>query len=212
MPCDHEMGRLPTADTSCQTMHGFGAMQGRLVSLCTMHSYRQQKRCLQPATMSRWQLRCLDATGNVSGQALHHRSGRLLYAAVYPDLSSREMVVPEDLINKGIGVQLETAQMADLLSRMQLQAEAVPGSQVRVLVPPTRSDVLHACDVMEVRPDPYALNFSCQDVPCHGFESAATIIMPYQLGADHATSKHGLQAITSCFSPCSTSLGCLPYR
>lgn len=68
---------------------------------------------------------------------------------MYPDLSSREMVVPEDLINKGIGVQLETAQMADLLSRMQLQAEAVPGNQVRVLVPPTRSDVLHACDVME---------------------------------------------------------------
>lgn len=60
------------------------------------------------------------------------------------------MVVPEDLINRGIGVQLGTAQMADLLSRMQLQAEAVQGSQVRVLVPPTRSDVLHACDVMEV--------------------------------------------------------------
>jgi phenylalanyl-tRNA synthetase beta chain len=69
------------------------------------------------------------------------------------------MVVPEDLINKGIGVQLETAQMADLLSRMQLQAEAVPGSQVRVLVPPTRSDVLHACDVMEVSLDPHAAPF-----------------------------------------------------
>ena len=73
-----------------------------------------------------------------------------MHGAVYPDLSSREMVVPEDLINRGIGVQLETAQMADLLSRMQLQAEAVQGAQVRVLVPPTRSDVLHACDVMEV--------------------------------------------------------------
>ena len=69
------------------------------------------------------------------------------------------MVVPEDLINKGIGVQLETAQMADLLSRMQLQAEAVPGSQVRVLVPPTRSDVLHACDVMEVSLHPHAAPF-----------------------------------------------------
>ena len=61
------------------------------------------------------------------------------------------MVVPEDVINRGIGVQLDTAHMADLLSRMQLQAEAVQGERaVRVLVPPTRSDVLHACDVMEV--------------------------------------------------------------
>lgn len=65
------------------------------------------------------------------------------------------MVVSEEEINRGIGVQLETAQMADLLSRMQLQAEAVQGQQaVRVLIPPTRSDVLHACDVMEVRPRP----------------------------------------------------------
>lgn len=61
------------------------------------------------------------------------------------------MVVPEDVINRGIGVQLGTAHMANLLSRMQLQAEPVQGQQaVRVMVPPTRSDVLHACDVMEV--------------------------------------------------------------
>lgn len=71
--------------------------------------------------------------------------------AVYPDLSSREMVVPTSTIENGIGVQLETAKIADLLSRMQLRAEPVQGSEaVRVLVPPTRSDVLHACDVMEV--------------------------------------------------------------
>ena len=77
------------------------------------------------------------------------------HAAVYPDLSSREMVVPEEVINRGIGVQLGTAQMADLLSRMQLLAEPVQGGQaVRVMVPPTRSDVLHACDVMEVNPQP----------------------------------------------------------
>ena len=70
---------------------------------------------------------------------------------MYPDLSSREMVVPAAVINRGIGVQLGSDQMADLLSRMQLQARPSRGGQrVRVLVPPTRSDVLHACDVMEV--------------------------------------------------------------
>ena len=63
------------------------------------------------------------------------------------------MVVPTETIVRGIGVPLETAQIADLLSRMQLQAKPVQGSEaVQVSVPPTRSDVLHACDVMEVSP------------------------------------------------------------
>lgn len=75
------------------------------------------------------------------------------------------MVVPEEVINRGIGVQLGTAQMADLLSRMQLQAEPVQAGQaVRVMVPPTRSDVLHACDVMEVTPPP----------PCPPFPAPAS--------------------------------------
>ena len=89
--------------------------------------------------------------------------------AVYPDLSSREMVVAEDVINRGIGVQLETSQMADLLSRMQLQAEAVESSRaVRVLVPPTRSDVLHACDVMEVSHiSPLAHDFQMSEMSSH---------------------------------------------
>lgn len=72
------------------------------------------------------------------------------------------MVVPTETIVRGIGVQLETAQIADLLSRMQLQAQPVQGSAaVRVLVPPTRSDVLHACDVMEVSRSAGPLIVSC---------------------------------------------------
>lgn len=43
-------------------------------------------------------------------------------------------------------------QVAELLSRMALAGEVVgDGSSVQVSVPPTRSDVLHACDVAEVR-------------------------------------------------------------
>jgi tRNA synthetase B5 domain len=42
-------------------------------------------------------------------------------------------------------------QVAELLSRMALAGEvAGDGSVVRVSVPPTRSDVLHPCDVAEV--------------------------------------------------------------
>ena len=47
---------------------------------------------------------------------------------------------------------LLTVQVAELLSRMALAGEVVgDGGVVRVSVPPTRSDVLHACDVAEVR-------------------------------------------------------------
>ena len=44
-------------------------------------------------------------------------------------------------------------QVTNLLNRMQLHAEqSVSGdkSSITISVPPTRSDVLHPCDVMEV--------------------------------------------------------------
>jgi len=71
---------------------------------------------------------------------------------VYPDMGSREMEVGVAYINRCVGTALDAAAVAALLSRMALQAEALPGGgAVRVRVPPTRSDVLHACDVMEAR-------------------------------------------------------------
>ncbi len=39
MPCVNELESLPAADTCCKTMCGFGAMQGRVVSLRAMHSW-----------------------------------------------------------------------------------------------------------------------------------------------------------------------------
>ena len=55
-------------------------------------------------------------------------------------------------VNRCVGTALDAPAVATLLSRMALDAEVAPGeAAVRVRVPPTRSDVLHACDVMEVR-------------------------------------------------------------
>jgi len=54
-------------------------------------------------------------------------------------------------INRCVGTALDAPAIAKLLSCMALDAEVAPGGEaVRVRVPPTRSDVLHACDVMEV--------------------------------------------------------------
>ncbi|KAF8378504.1 hypothetical protein HHK36_029846 [Tetracentron sinense] len=72
---------------------------------------------------------------------------------VYPDLSVSKMEVPLSYITHSIGVYLEASQVTGLLNKMQLHAEqSVSRDEQRgiiVSVPPTRSNVLHVCDVME---------------------------------------------------------------
>jgi len=83
--------------------------------------------------------------------------------AVYPELNCREMEVSIKYVRELLGLtQVPTNDLLTLLSKMQLVAETtdekdsqgqVDGSSedacFKVLVPPTRSDVLHACDVAE---------------------------------------------------------------
>jgi phenylalanyl-tRNA synthetase beta chain len=75
--------------------------------------------------------------------------------AVYPDLTPRQLEVPLSYINDSLGLQLDTAAVSKLLHSMQLDVTAEPSSSsssdavLTVRVPPTRSDILHACDVME---------------------------------------------------------------
>ena len=71
-------------------------------------------------------------------------------ARTYPDLAPRELDVDAAEAASIVGVDLPPATMASLLSRMGLGAAAsARGDVIRVRVPPTRSDVLHACDVAE---------------------------------------------------------------
>eukprot|EP00199_Chlamydomonas_sp_CCMP681_P001430 CAMPEP_0119113428 /NCGR_PEP_ID=MMETSP1180-20130426/43881_1 /TAXON_ID=3052 ORGANISM="Chlamydomonas cf sp, Strain CCMP681" /NCGR_SAMPLE_ID=MMETSP1180 /ASSEMBLY_ACC=CAM_ASM_000741 /LENGTH=613 /DNA_ID=CAMNT_0007101485 /DNA_START=181 /DNA_END=2022 /DNA_ORIENTATION=+ len=70
--------------------------------------------------------------------------------AVYPDLTNRTLEVPVSMINTNLGLQLTPSQIADLLRRMQLEVTvSADSSSLAVSVPPTRADVLHACDVVE---------------------------------------------------------------
>lgn len=99
---------------------------------------------------------------------------------ICPDLAVYDMEVPLSYITDLMGVSLEveevlkavcfflfeapcdtypfvlcvTFQVTSLLNRMQLRAERSTSSEgqclVKVHVPPSRSDVLHPCDVMEV--------------------------------------------------------------
>lgn len=71
--------------------------------------------------------------------------------AVYPDLEYRTTSVSVDYINKKIGVVQEAETIAKSLTKMGLNGRVDDSNPdiIHARVPPTRHDVLHACDVME---------------------------------------------------------------
>ena len=89
-----------------------------------------------------------------------------------PVLDTRVLEVELSYINRFVGVQLAAPVVADLLSRMALDASASDdGSSITVRVPPTRSDILHPCDVVEVRPasvvaSTFVLRLACSCTQC----------------------------------------------
>ncbi|KAL0437969.1 UNVERIFIED_CONTAM: Phenylalanine--tRNA ligase beta subunit, cytoplasmic [Sesamum latifolium] len=72
---------------------------------------------------------------------------------ICPDLSLYQMVVPLSYITSAVGVSLPAHEVASLLNKMQLHAEhsvsAKNETSFTISVPPTRSDILHPCDVAE---------------------------------------------------------------
>lgn len=73
---------------------------------------------------------------------------------ICPELSPYDMKVSLSYINRIAGVSLEADKVAGLLNKMQLHVKQSVSEDkdctFTVSVPPTRSDVLHACDVAEV--------------------------------------------------------------
>ncbi|XP_067658646.1 phenylalanine--tRNA ligase beta subunit-like [Haliotis asinina] len=68
----------------------------------------------------------------------------------YPLLTYRKETVDVEETNKRVGVNLEPEKMARLLTKMCLESEVVNnGKSIEVEIPPTRSDVIHACDIYE---------------------------------------------------------------
>lgn len=68
---------------------------------------------------------------------------------VTPDMSSRTESVPVEYINRCVGVQFSAAEISELLCKMMLPAKVQSPEQVLVTIPCIRSDILHACDIME---------------------------------------------------------------
>ncbi|KAI0454060.1 phenylalanyl-tRNA synthetase [Xylaria acuta] len=67
---------------------------------------------------------------------------------VTPNLTPVRMEVEVDYINGCCGLNLSPAAICQLLEKMAYTSRPL-GSRIEVFIPPTRPDVLHACDVME---------------------------------------------------------------
>ncbi|KAI9219054.1 phenylalanyl-tRNA synthetase beta chain [Blastocladiella britannica] len=85
---------------------------------------------------------------------------------VYPDVSSRPMSAEIDYITSAIGVDLSAHEVVEYLERMGLPSTLARNRRtVNVAVPITRSDVLHACDIMEDVAIAYGYNKITKTVP-----------------------------------------------
>ena len=83
----------------------------------------------------------------------------------YPDFMTRFVDVDVDYVNKRIGTEIETKEMGGLLCKMQLASKVTRGEDLAVEIPPTRSDVLHACDIAEDVAIAYGYNNIKQTIP-----------------------------------------------
>uniref|UniRef100_H2YUN5 Phenylalanine--tRNA ligase beta subunit n=1 Tax=Ciona savignyi TaxID=51511 RepID=H2YUN5_CIOSA len=68
-----------------------------------------------------------------------------------PGLPYRQETVNANNLNKKIGIDLTASEIANLLTKMCLRSEVTnaDSGEILVTIPPTRSDVIHACDIIE---------------------------------------------------------------
>ncbi|XP_056297065.1 phenylalanine--tRNA ligase beta subunit isoform X2 [Pseudoliparis swirei] len=77
----------------------------------------------------------------------------------YPELAYRKEKVSSGFINRKVGINESTDTIARLLTRMCLRSEVTGvGDEIEVEIPPTRSDVIHACDIVEDAAMAYGFN------------------------------------------------------
>lgn len=71
--------------------------------------------------------------------------------ATYPTLQYRKETVDKDEVNNIVGIQIDSSEMAKLLSKMSLPSEVSNQDKNKIVVEigPTRHDILHACDIIE---------------------------------------------------------------
>lgn len=71
---------------------------------------------------------------------------------LYPDVKTRTEILSPELVNKIIGIDETPEEIAKLLTKMCLKSKVKPQdgeTKLEIHIPPTRHDVIHACDIIE---------------------------------------------------------------
>ncbi|XP_054717836.1 LOW QUALITY PROTEIN: phenylalanine--tRNA ligase beta subunit-like [Uloborus diversus] len=89
---------------------------------------------------------------------------------LYPELKYRTELISPDYINKYVGIQETPEKIAELLTKMCLKSEVMyynekGESKIKVEIPPTRHDVIHACDIVEDVAIAYGYNNIKKTIP-----------------------------------------------
>jgi phenylalanyl-tRNA synthetase beta chain len=83
----------------------------------------------------------------------------------YPKLPYREEVIIPRWANTKVGTRLKNTEMAKLLTKMCLKSETLKDGRVRCVIPPTRPDVIHPCDIHEDIAIAYGYNNIKERIP-----------------------------------------------
>uniref|UniRef100_A0A8C7XLI9 Phenylalanine--tRNA ligase beta subunit n=1 Tax=Oryzias sinensis TaxID=183150 RepID=A0A8C7XLI9_9TELE len=85
---------------------------------------------------------------------------------VQPELAYRKEKLTGEFINRKVGISEPTENIAQLLTRMCLLSQPTgAGDEIEVEIPPTRPDVIHACDIMEDAAIAYGFNNITRTTP-----------------------------------------------
>ncbi|XP_066476618.1 phenylalanine--tRNA ligase beta subunit [Tiliqua scincoides] len=85
---------------------------------------------------------------------------------IFPELAYRREKIKPDIMNKKIGICETPSSLAKLLTRMCLKSHVIGnGNNIEVEIPPTRADIIHACDIIEDAAIAYGYNNIQMTIP-----------------------------------------------
>ncbi|KAI6063325.1 Phenylalanine--tRNA ligase beta subunit [Aix galericulata] len=85
---------------------------------------------------------------------------------IYPELAYRKEKVKPEHINKKLGISETPSSLAKLLTRMCLKSHVIGnGNNIEIEIPPTRADIIHACDIVEDAAIAYGYNNIQMTIP-----------------------------------------------
>ncbi|XP_033006143.1 phenylalanine--tRNA ligase beta subunit [Lacerta agilis] len=84
----------------------------------------------------------------------------------FPELAYRREKIKPEILNKKIGISETPSNLAKLLTRMCLKSHVIAnGNNIEVEIPPTRADIIHACDIIEDAAIAYGYNNIQMTIP-----------------------------------------------